>query len=84
MPTISLTYISKIAFKAGLFFVVLSFLSIFTNYLMGLIPPLNIQGCMGFFVNNLGLVLALRLYLSIIIYSYVFKFTLSLFSRSLD
>ena len=84
MPTISLTYISKIALKAVLFLMILSFLTIFTNYLMTLIPPLNISGCMGFYVNSLGLVLALRLYLSIIIYAYVFKFTLSLLSKSLD
>ena len=84
MPTISLTYISKIAFKAVLFLMILSFLSIFVNYLIGLIPPLNITGCMGFFVNSLGLILGLRLYLSILLYAFVFRYTLSLLSRALD
>ena len=84
MPTISLTYIARLAFKTVLFMTILGFVSLFVNYLMNMIPPLNLSGCLGYFVNSLGLILALRLYLSLVLYGFVFKYTLSLFSRSLD
>ena len=84
MPVISLTYIGKVALKAVLFLFIVSLISPFTSILMGMLPPLNLTGCMGFFVNALGLVLALKLYLSIVLYGFVFKFTLGLFSKSLD
>ena len=84
MPVFSLTYISKIILKGTLFLFIISFLPRFTSYLLQMIPPLNLSGCMGYFISQLGLVLALKLYISIVVYAYVFKFTLNLFSKSLD
>jgi len=84
MPVFSLTYISKVVLKGTLFLFIISFLPRFTGYLLQMIPPLNLNGCMGYFVSQLGLVLALKLYISIVVYAYVFKFTLNLFSKSLD
>lgn len=74
----------KLGFKLFLYGVLLGFVGMFTNYLMGLIPPLNIGGCAGYFVDALGLIYGLQLLVSIVLYGFVFKFGLNFFSNYLN
>lgn len=76
--------ILKLAGKAGLFLIMMASVSIFTNYLIGLIPPINLNGCIGYWVNSLGLIMGLSITLSIVMYGFVFKIALGFISRYLD
>lgn len=74
----------KLGFKLFLYAMLLGIVSIFINYLMSLIPPVNITGCIGYYVNELGFILGLRLMLSIVLYGFMVKFSLDYFKNYLN
>jgi len=84
MPIFNLNDLLKIAAKAFLLSSLLVLVHFFVNYLVGLLPPLHITGCAGYYFERLGISYGLRLMLSIVLYGFVGKFTLSFVSRVLD
>lgn len=84
MPNIDLVAIAKMALKLLMFVVLLGVIGTFINLLMGYIPPLNLSGCIGKFVNMFGFILGLKLMLSIIVYGFGVKFAISYFSSYLN
>jgi len=84
MPVINLVAIAKLGLRYMFFVFLIGMLVTFTHYLLSLIPPMNLNGCLGYWVNSLGLILAIRMIVSIVVYAFIFKFGISLFSKSLD
>ncbi len=76
--------IVKMGFKLLLFSILLGLLGFFTNYLIGLIPPVNLSGCMGYYADRLGIFYGMKLMLSIVLYGFVAKFSFSYFSNYLN
>ena len=76
--------IIKSGLKLLLYALLLGVLGMFTNYLIGLIPPVTLSGCMGYYADQLGLFLGLRIMLSIVLYGFLFKFSLNFFSNYLN
>lgn len=74
----------KLGFKLFLFSLLLGFVGMFTNYLLGLIPPVNLGGCMGYYANQMGFFFGMRLMLSIVLYGFVVKFSLDFFKQYLN
>ncbi len=84
MPNIDLVAIAKIAFRFIFFGSLVTSFIAFTNYLLGFVPTVNVGGCLGRWIDSLGLITAIRITLSIVVYGAIFKFSLGLFSKSLD
>jgi hypothetical protein len=81
---LGLTDLIKYAVK---FFVVISVLGLFskfTDFLLSLIPPLIVGGCAGHFMQAWGFIDGFRLFVSIVLYGFIVKVTLSLISRFFD
>lgn len=76
--------ILKMGFKLLFFTILLGAVGFFTNFLIGQIPPINLGGCMGWWANALGIFLGLKILVSIVLYGFVAKFTLSYFSNYLN
>jgi len=81
---LGLTDIIKYAAKFALIISVLGIVSTFTSFLIGKIPNLSLSGCMGHYAQVWGFIDGFRLYVSIVLYGFVVKFTLSLVSRFFD
>jgi hypothetical protein len=76
--------ILRIGAKLLLFSILLGFVGMFTNYLIGLIPPININGCMGYYADQFGIFKGFQVMLSIVLYGFVVKYGLSFFSNYLN
>lgn len=76
--------ILKMGFKLLLFAILLAAVGTFLNFLTGLIPPVNLNGCMGYYMNELGILMGLRLFLSIVLYAFAVKFAINYFSGYLN
>jgi len=73
----------KGGFKLVLLALLLGAVATLWNVLLSLIPALHFGGCMGFWADALGLPIAFRLFISILLYGYTVKFTLSFFKTYL-
>lgn len=76
--------ILRIGAKLLLFSILLGFVGMFTNYLLGLIPPINIGGCMGYYAYQFGIFQGFQLMVSIVLYGFVVKYGLNFFSNYLN
>ena len=76
--------ILKLAGKGLLFGVLVASVGVFINFLMGLVPPIALNGCIGYWVDLLGIFLGIQITVSIVIYAFTFKFALSFFAKFLD
>lgn len=74
----------KLGFKLMFFSILLGIVGMFTNYLIGLIPPVNLGGCMGYYADQMGFFFGMRLMISIVLYGFVVKFGLNYFSNYLN
>jgi hypothetical protein len=76
--------IVKMGLKLILLGVLLPLMAIFINYLIGLIPPLNLSGCMGFYANAWGIPMGFRLLISIVAYGFAVKYVFRFASNYLN
>jgi hypothetical protein len=84
MPTTDLVQIVKMGLKLVLFSLLLGVIATFINFIIGLIPPINIGGCMGYYFNRLGIFDGFSIMLSIVVYGFAVKFGISYFSNYLN
>jgi len=66
-------------FKLFLFSTLLAVVAKFINFLINLIPPLELSGCIGYYFALFGIRDGLNLFISILVYGFTFKFGLSFF-----
>jgi len=79
-----ITEILKAGFKLILFGILIAVLHFFVNFLMNMIPPLQLSGCIAHYFNVLGIAFGLRLFISIIAYAFAVRFALKFFSNYLN
>ena len=84
MPVFNLNDLVRIGAKFFLFSALLALVQFFVNFLLGLLPPLSIGGCAGYYLNALGILDGLDVMVSIVLYGFIFKFGLSFVSNVLD
>jgi len=76
--------IIKMGLKFILFALLLASVGTFLSYLLGKIPPLSLSGCMGFYINKLGLFDGVRIFISILVYGFTAKFAIGYFKGYLN
>ncbi len=84
MPTLDIVGVAKMAFKLLLFALLLGLLGTFINFMIGKISPINLSGCMGYYADTFGLIVSLRIFLSILVYGFTAKFAFTFFKGYLD
>ena len=81
---IGLADLIKIAAKFAMFVIFIGVFQTFISFLLSHIPALNLSGCAGYYANVWGFIDGFRLMISIVLYGFLFKFGIGLFSRVLD
>ena len=84
MPVFNLTVLIRLAAKAFFIVVIIGLIQTLVTYVLSHIPSLQLVGCMGYYADKTGLIYGMRLLLSIVVYGFVAKFVISIFSRYLD
>ena len=74
----------KIGAKFAMFVAFIGLIQIFVSYLLSHIPALNLVGCAGYYAKAWGFIDGFRLLISIVLYGFVVKFGINMFSRLLD
>jgi len=67
--------------KLLLFALLLVFVAKFVNFLLDLIPPLNLSGCAGYYFELFGVKDGIDLFISILVYGFTVKYALSFFKN---
>jgi len=69
----------KGSLKILVYGVFLVFVNLFVSNVLDILPPLQLHGCIAHYFSIFGFESGIRILLSILVYSFVFKFTLSYF-----
>jgi len=69
--------------KLVLLSILLAVLAKFLSFLVHLIPPLELNGCIGHYFDIFGMKDGLNWFISILVYGFTFKFGLSFFKTYL-
>ena len=81
---LGLSDLIKYAIKFAIIVAVLGFAQQLTSFMLSKIPNLTLSGCMGHYAMAWGFIDGFRLFISIVLYGYIAKFTLSLIAHFFD